>query len=1049
MTKKNQIQIALDVQRTVNAIAQLSFSELNCKEVLAQALDAVFSGSHLHNLKKGAIFLSQEKTGALALAATRQLTPELHGLCANEAYPCFIRGETVLNKDIQFTPSADDNCDISFAGMTPHAYYNVPLLDGTKNIQGVMTLYPELGYEPSEIDAGFLKLVSPALGSVIKQRKAKTRMEKALEDAGADLILAASHNLIEYGHAIVAMTDTKGRITYVNDKFCEISKYDRDELLGLDHRLLNSGHHSKSFFTDMYKTIANGGTWYGDIQNRAKDGSHYWVETTITPFQDATGKVVQYISLRNDITDRKNAEIELYSNLNILTSTFDNFPGGISVFTKELILQQANPAFYNLLELPEDLLPVGTSYEAIIRYNAERGEYGEGDVETLVGERSDLAKKFEKHSFKRIASNGMHLEIKGWPLPGGGFITTYMDITEAEDMLTALKDKSNEATIIARDLRQAKMAQDQAHQHLVSSINSMSNGFVIWDANDRLILANEAYRGFHSSIRDMIVEGVAFEDLMSVGFDNGIWNLDGLDKKDWLQKQKSFRRRAKIAEKEFGLADGRQIVVVERVLENNVIHTTIIDVTAHRAREAELQDAKDQLEVIAYFDELTGLANRAHCKKDLNELFAEADPSRGFAIIQIDLDNFKRVNDTLGHAAGDHLLTTLGGRMNMLASEFANFKSYRWGGDEFVALVECEGDQDLAVICEELTDLVAIPLQYDKTILRPTVSLGVARYPQDALDLESLMIFSDLALYKTKELGRDGYQFFTTEMKERIDTESRIEQELRIAIEEDQLELYFQPQLNVNDETITGLEALLRWNHPDRGVLGPGEFLEVAEATGLAPAMGCKVFDYAMVAIQNWKEEGVDFGRLAINLSPQHLRKSCFLDDFFNSMEKHGVEPRYLTVEFLESFIFDDPNANILHILKQFVARGIHVELDDFGTGYASLSHLSTMPINGLKIDRSFVYQMINNQKQQGIVTSLISMAKLMDLRVVCEGVETQQQWDSIASIGNSSIQGYFVAKPMNFDAMTNWIKSKAYKGIFTSTPDVPALDNILNADGV
>ncbi|MBL4757527.1 MAG: EAL domain-containing protein, partial [Rhizobiales bacterium] len=236
---------------------------------------------------------------------------------------------------------------------------------------------------------------------------------------------------------------------------------------------------------------------------------------------------------------------------------------------------------------------------------------------------------------------------------------------------------------------------------------------------------------------------------------------------------------------------------------------------------------------------------------------------------------------------------------------------------------------------------------------------------------------------------------------------------------------------------ITGIEALIRWNHPLRGVIGPGEFLATSEVAGLAPAIGCKVFEYAMVAIQGWVDEGLEFGRLAVNLSPGHLMKGSIIDDFFGIMEKYNIEPRLLTVEFLESLVIDDPNANIMETLHRFRLRDVHVELDDFGTGYASLSHLSTMPINGLKIDKTFVDQMTKDTRQQGIVTSLISMAKLMKLRVVCEGIETRQQVDVIAQIGKCSIQGYFITKPMSYQKTTDWLKSKRNIGALRAHPEM------------
>lgn len=1031
--QKNSTQLSreLDNQRAVNKIMWLSLSDESLAEILNQTLRIISLVPWLQILPMGAIFIKEKNNDVLVLTASRELDFRALSTCARVTFDQCLCGKAAKSKKIQFASGPDDLQISCFDGVKSFGHHcSMPLLDENQDVLGVLNLSFKPEHQQQELATDFLLNVCDVLVAVIRQKQVETNLCAATATIEASQIELATHLEALGNHAIAAITDTSGTITYANDKFSQISGYSLEELIGKNHNLLKSGYHPDSFFTDMYKTLANGGHWHGEIKNRAKNGSNYWVDTTISPFRDANGKICQYLAIRSDITSRKIAEEVLKRNMEILNTTFNNFPGGISVFTKELFLQAANPAFYKLLDLPEEMFPVGVPLEDITRYKAERGEYGEGDVDEIVQGRIELAMKFEKHRFKKAGPRGRSIEIEGWPLPEGGFITTYMDITEAENMLVALEEKSNEAVAIAEDLRQAKEDQEQAHKHLVTSVNSMRNGFAIWDSNDELVLANDAFLNFHDPIRKMIVKGVKFEEMIMAGLDIGNWDQKGQSKEEWLRQRMLNRRQSSRSEREVEFADGKQVVISDLALDNGDVITTVIDITAHRQRELELQDAKDRLENIAYYDSLTGLANRAHCQMDMAEKFAFVDSDKKFAIIQIDLDNFKRVNDTLGHAAGDHLLKTLGERMSLLASDFKNFKSYRWGGDEFIALVERDDDTDLDAICSELTDMISIPLSYGKSTLRPTVSLGVARYPEDAQDLESLMIFSDLALYRTKELGRDGYQFFTSEMKDKIDTESRIEQELRIAIEKDQLELYFQPQVDIADETITGLEALIRWNHPEKGLIGPGEFLSISEGTGLAPAIGCKVFDYAMTAVRYWVDEGLEFGRLAVNLSPEHLKRGTILDDFLGMMKKYDIESQFLAVEFLESFIFDDPNANITDILQQFRARDIHVELDDFGTGYASLSHLSTMPITGLKIDKSFVDQMTNDKRQQGIISALISISKLMKLRVVCEGIETWEQVDAISQIGKCSIQGYFVARPMNFKDITRWIKNEGNKGV-------------------
>ncbi|MCT4656908.1 MAG: EAL domain-containing protein [Cohaesibacter sp.] len=832
-----------------------------------------------------------------------------------------------------------------------------------------------------------------------------------------------------HAHATVAVYDRKGIIIDVNDRFCELSQYSREELIGQHHRLLRSCVHDEAFYEGIYETLARNETWSGDFCCRAKDGSRYWAATSLMPIYDAAGTLDEIVAIQTDITQIKLIDEELRKSNHLLNSIFEHFPGGVSYFDKSLILQMANRDFYSLLDLPKEELPLGCHFRDIMRYNAERGEYGEGDIKAMVEERVRIASVPVAHEFKRTTSDGRVLAIKGIPLPDGGFITTYIDVTDSEQMLHALEVKNKEALISEEHLRAARDAQAQTHNHLLSSINSMRNGFVIWSKDGRLILANDAFREVYKDMADDLVEGLSFESFLRKGISLDIWDIGGEAPEDWIERKLAYRLGDHRDEREMTLANGTQMVISERKISNGDTIVTLVDVTSHRMREAELKHTKDKLEQIAYFDNLTTLPNRACCQRDLDLRFDNPDPERPFAIVQIDLDNFKRFNDTMGHGAGDFLLKILGERLELFGRQIKSFKPYRWGGDEFVALIERDGSLPLSEICQELTDLIAIPLHYDGKTLWPTVSLGVARYPEDATDLASLMIFADLALYKTKELGRDGYQFFTAEMKEKVDLESRIEHELRHALDDDQLELYFQPQVSSVDERITGLEALIRWNHPVHGLVSPGTFLTVSENSGLASQLGCLVFDKAMASARKWLDMGLDFGRIALNLSPSHLQKNTLVDDFFSTMKRYDIDPKYLGVELLESCLLDDPHADISHILHLFRERGIHVELDDFGTGYASLSHLSSMPIDGIKIDRSFVQNVDNNAKEQAIIGVVMSMSKLMQLQVICEGVETHQQFDAVSKISKCSIQGYLVSRPLTFDDMTLWMQEERNRG--------------------
>ena len=623
-------------------------------------------------------------------------------------------------------------------------------------------------------------------------------------------------------HAIVSLTDARGTITYANDKFCEISKYSREELIGQNHRILNSGYHDRAIFRDMYQKIGLGVSWSGDIRNRAKDGSLYWVSTTVMPIYDEQGKLEEIISIRTDITDLKCQEEMLRESNLILRSTFDNYPGAISAYDKDLRLRIANPSFYELSDISPEAYPIGSSIKKLFRILAKRGDLGQGDLEELVAKACERDYLMKPHKFEKKMSNNRVLEISGWPVEGGGFVSSHIDVTDRFQMIEDLKLQREEAEQSARELATAQREQINTHVHLLNSINSMKNGFVIWDSKDRLVMANEAFKYFNAPIAKHIKPGLLYREMLTLCNEAGVWQLDETETQALITTRVEDYVINDEVEHEVSLTNGLQLVITDRRLTNGDILSTYTDVTTIRAREAELRRTRDALQHIAYFDALTTLPNRARCQQDLEQKFQSEGGINRFAIVQIDLDKFKRVNDTMGHAVGDHLLKEIGSRLMFLSSKVRSFHPYRWGGDEFVATVEIESIPELEDLCQELTDLIAIPVKTEEVTLWPTASLGVAVYPDDAADLDALMIYADLALYKTKEMGRDGYQFFAAEMKEKVDSDIKIETDVRAALELDQFELYFQPQISTIDESVTGVEALLRWNHPDRGQLPPG-----------------------------------------------------------------------------------------------------------------------------------------------------------------------------------------------------------------------------------
>ncbi len=445
------------------------------------------------------------------------------------------------------------------------------------------------------------------------------------------------------------------------------------------------------------------------------------------------------------------------------------------------------------------------------------------------------------------------------------------------------------------------------------------------------------------------------------------------------------------------------------------------DVSERVQRETETLEAKTRAERLAYFDPLTKLSNRAGCQRDARERFAgEQKPA---FLIHVDMDGFKRVNDTLGHLAGDHCLEETGRRLRDVARGLGT--PYRWGGDEFVILAN-DSDSDVNELCERARSVMRMPMEFNGNRFWPTVSMGIALCPEHGADFDTLLVNADLALYQSKESGRDRFSFFSHDLKVEGEKEAEIERELQSAVKNDEFFMVFQPQVNLRSQTLTGIEALVRWQNPARGVVSPAEFLPIVEKSSLAPVLGELVINMSLAAARSWLDAGLEFGRIAINVSQSHLASGQLVDHFKAAMARHRIPPERITAEVVETVFLDDTPSGHVHALTELYELGVHIELDDFGTGYASLSHVSNLPINGLKIDRSFTMEMLDDAKKEAVVNYLIQLARTLNIGVICEGVETDAQYQRLRMMGDFSIQGFLISRPMQYDKMTAWMTETA-----------------------
>jgi diguanylate cyclase (GGDEF)-like protein len=414
----------------------------------------------------------------------------------------------------------------------------------------------------------------------------------------------------------------------------------------------------------------------------------------------------------------------------------------------------------------------------------------------------------------------------------------------------------------------------------------------------------------------------------------------------------------------------------------------------------------------AQHDFLTGLPNRMLLNDRVNQAIAGAPRHhKKVGVLFLDLDGFKHINDSLGHPTGDKLLQSIGERLVECVRNSDTVS--RQGGDEFVVLLsEMEQSEDAAITARRMLQSVSEAHSIDQHDLHVTTSIGVSVYPDDGLDAETLIKNADTAMYQAKENGRQSYQFFKAAMNVRAVERQSIEESLRRALERQEFALHYQPKINLKTGQITGAEALLRWTHPVRGLVPPGQFIPVAEDCGLILPIGNWVLREACKQARIWADAGLPGATIAVNISAMELRNENFLEGVFSALEDTRLDPKSLELELTESVLMKHAES-AESILKTLRARGVHLAVDDFGTGYSSLSYLRKFPIDSIKIDQSFVRQITTAPGETTIVTAVISMGRSLKLRVVAEGVETREELAFLQAHQCDEAQGYYFSRPV------------------------------------
>jgi diguanylate cyclase (GGDEF)-like protein len=444
----------------------------------------------------------------------------------------------------------------------------------------------------------------------------------------------------------------------------------------------------------------------------------------------------------------------------------------------------------------------------------------------------------------------------------------------------------------------------------------------------------------------------------------------------------------------------------------------VIDYSIERKRGVQ------ELSYLANYDSLTGLANRMLFRERLDRALIRADRSSTLvSLFVIDLDRFKNVNDTLGHDAGDHLLIQVAERLKSCTREGDTVS--RLGGDEFTIVMEdLKNVDDAILIADKVLDFMKKPFDINSHEIFVTPSIGITVYPLDDKDAGNLFVNADSAMYQAKDSGRNCYRFYTADMNAHLLVRMNLESKLRRAIDKQEFILYYQPKFNIHSKELIGAEALIRWVDPDEGMISPAVFIPLAEETGLIAPITDWVLKEACQQNSQWQQQGYESIRIAVNLSPKQFNQVDIAKRIFNQIICSDLAPKYVELEITEGALVENVEKSN-EILNELKNKGIHISIDDFGTGYSSLSYLKKFPLDTLKIDQSFVRDLMMDSDDAAIVSAIIAMAKSLRFNVIAEGVETAEQLNYLAAHGCHEVQGYFLGKPVPAEEFVKYMSSK------------------------
>jgi len=776
--------------------------------------------------------------------------------------------------------------------------------------------------------------------------------------------------------------DRNGLIQLVNPAAQQLLGREETELIGTPIQTLLINGSSAGF-----ETLGSA----NEYAFATKNGETIDMTLSVAPLIHA-GERAGSVIIGRDIRERKRSEREIRRAATLLASTLDSTADGILVIGEEGRIHSYNRRFVDMWRIPVQLLEGGDNGK-MISFVLE--QLSDPDAFLRVIHR--LATEPDAESFDVIEfKDGRHFESYSIGRHIAGVATvrvwSFRDVT-ARNLADAA-------------LRQSEMRYRLLFEQNAAGVCAMTADATITDCNATFaaLIGSDRAELVGVKMRDLFARPFEFDDLF--GLLTTVNVVNG-------------------AEAELKRGNGGTITLLQNLVmvgsgPDAAIHTTAVDISARKR-------AEEQIEFNAYHDVLTKLPNRKLFSDRLSQNLTHARRSNHpLAVMHIDIDRFRKVNDLLGHAGGDDLLLEMAARLRHCVREEDTVA--RIGGDEFAIIItELHRPEDAVAVAEKILEIIQLPIAMRGTALDVTASIGVALYPVDGTDSETLLLNADSAMDRAKEAGRNTYQLCTDEMKKRATERLSLEARLRRAITEEQLLLVYQPQIQLPTGRVIGVEALVRWNDPERGLVPPASFIPVAEESRLILPLGDWVLRAACRQMKRWQEEGIALARVAVNLSARQFHQHDLVASVRSALAESGLDGGALELEITETTAMQNAEATAA-VLRSLRNLGVGISIDDFGTGYSSLNYLKRFPINAVKIDRVFVNDVPNDESDAAIVAAVIGMARSLKLRVVAEGVETAEQLAFLCQLGCDEAQGFYFSRPVAADQIAPFIRRDAMR---------------------